>query len=113
MDSIKPRIDDSSNGIPTDSEVKMLSKLSIFSKGAEATHENDVVQRTALTSNIAKSLTTQFTFLTADQISNWTCERRRSDRHDAREDIKLFDSAGNLIYLGRSFDKGSISFWKP
>jgi hypothetical protein len=91
----------------------MLSKLSIFSKGVEATHENDVVERTALPSNIVKSLTTQFTFLTADQLSNWTCERRRSDRHDAREDIKLFDSAGNLIYLGRSFDKGSISFWKP
>ena len=91
----------------------MLSKLSIFSKGAVATHENDVVERTALPSNLVKSLTTQFTFLTADQLSNWTCERRRSDRHDAREDIKLFDSAGNLVYLGRSFDKNTISFWKP
>src|SRR5687767_1848977 len=87
---------------------RMLSKLSIFSKGAAATHENDVVERTPLPRIIAKSVTTQFTFLTSDQISNWTCERRRSDRHDAREDIKLFDSAGNLVYLGRSFDKGTI-----
>ena len=91
----------------------MLSKLSIFSRGPAATHENDVVERTSLPGNVVKSLLGQFTFLTADQISNWTCEKRRSDRQGAREDLKLFDSAGNVIYLGRSFDKGTISFWKP
>ena len=82
----------------------MLSKLSIFSKGAGVSHADDVVERTSLPSNVVKSL---------ESISGWTCERRRSDRHDAREDIKVFNSAGDLIYLGRNFDGRTISFWKP
>jgi hypothetical protein len=91
----------------------MLSKLSIFSKGAAVSHADDVAERTALPSNVVKSLLTQFSFLSSDAISGWTCERRRSDRQDAREDIKIFDSAGDLVYLGRNFDGRSISFWKP
>ena len=91
----------------------MLSKLSIFSKGAAVSHADDVVERTSLPPNVVKSLLTQFTFLSTDSISGWTCERRRSDRHDAREDIKIFDSAGDLVYMGRNFDGRSISFWKP
>jgi hypothetical protein len=92
----------------------MLSKLSIFSKGGAAvSHADDVVERTSLTTNITKSLLTQFTFLSAGEVSGWTCERRRSDRHDAREDIKIFDSAGDLVYMGRAFDGRTISFWKP
>jgi hypothetical protein len=91
----------------------MLSKLSIFSRGAPASHADDVVQRTPLTPNVTKALLNQFNFLTAEQIAGWTCERRRSDRPDAREDIKLFDSDGNLVYNGRSFGGRVISFWQP
>jgi hypothetical protein len=91
----------------------MLSKLSIFSRGGGRTHADDVVERGALTSNIVKALRSQFDFLTADQISSWTCERRRSDRSDVREEIKIFDSAGNIIYLGRAFNPRTISFWTP
>jgi hypothetical protein len=91
----------------------MLSKLSIFSRGPAATHENDVVERTPLTRNVVKALLQQFTFLTSADIAGWTCERRRSDRQGAREDIRLFDSEGNQVYFGRTFDGRSISFWKP
>ena len=91
----------------------MLSKLSIFSKGGATSHADDVVERTPLTPNIVKALLNQFNFLSAEQMAGWTCERRRSDRADVREEIKLFDRDGNVVYNGRSFGGRVISFWKP
>jgi hypothetical protein len=72
-----------------------------------------VVERTPLTSSVARALLNQFNFLSADQIAGWTCERRRSDRPDVREEIRVFDGEGNIIYTGRSFGGRVISFWKP
>jgi hypothetical protein len=90
----------------------MLNKLSLFSKPAHAAAVAEG-PRTALPPNIAKALQMQFTFLSPDQIASFTCEKHRSERHDARDDIAIYDSEGTLRYNGRSFNGRTISFWKP
>jgi hypothetical protein len=92
-------------------EAAMLNKLSLFSKHAHAA----VVEgpRTALPANVARSLSLQFTYLSPEQLASFTCERHRSQRADAREDIAIYDSEGTLRYSGRSFDGRTMSFWKP
>jgi hypothetical protein len=92
----------------------MLSKEGILGKFRGGAGQDSKSHRSSLPKEIAASLREQFSSLAGQDLDGYTCEQERSHQKGAKNDIRIYDAAGELRYEGRSFGgSAGISFWKP
>ncbi len=70
-------------------------------------------ERRALDDNMIRFVLSHFARLDPTSLQGYTFERYETDFPNARADLDIFDSTGQLAFQGREFRSGMAGYWRP
>src|SRR5882724_2717820 len=70
-------------------------------------------ERKPMAEKMLKLLQLHFGSVDPASMKGYTFERHHSDYPGTKGDLEIFDTTGKLVFEGREFSSGMISYWRP